>query len=383
MNRGTMRPKAKRADNTGSVYFVTSENRWKAQFKDGNGKLRTLSGKSEQLVVARLDRAIADRDKGILGLAPGQTPTLGQYLDTWLLSRYDLKEKTIEKYRDDIDRYIKPSLGHVRLDHLRAPMVETLYAGLLREAGLAPSSVKHVHATLSTALRRAYNHDILAINIMVKVKAPRVPEVKREIMSEQLVNRLLEEARSRGVQPYARWLLACLWGVRQGEALGLRWCDVDLDTGEIHIRQQMQYFPGQGMKVGTPKAEASIRHFKVPLLTLSALRLLKKEQAVQRLSASHWEDNDLVFCTDTGRPVDPANDRRQFKRILKACDGGDFRLHDARHTAITNMVIDRVSLPMIKKIVGHSDIRTTMSYIHPTDAAYEEAGEQVERRYAG
>lgn len=382
MTSKTTRPKSKRANNTGSVYFVSSENRWRAQFHDGKGKTRTLSGKSEQAVVARLDRAIAERDKGVLGLAPGQTPTVGEYLDTWLLCKYDLKEKTVEKYRGAIDWYIKPNIGQVRLDQLRAPMVETVYAMLLRDGGLAPSSVRHVHATLSAAFRQAHDQDILPVNIMTKVKAPRVPDVKREIMSDDLVRRMLDEAGRRGTQPYARWLLAFLWGVRQGEALGLRWCDVDLETGEINIRQQMQYFAGQGMKVGTPKADASVRHFKVKSVTLAALQSLRKEQVARKIAAPHWEDNDLVFCTDTGRPIDQSNDRRQFKRILKACDGGDFRVHDARHTAITNMVIDGVPLPMIKKIVGHSDIRTTMTYVHPTDAAYDAAGEQVELRFA-
>lgn len=382
MSSRNIRPKAKRADNTGSAYFVPSENRWRTQFSDGNGKLRSLSGKSEQDVVARLDRAIAERDKGTLGLAPGQTPTLGDYLDTWLSCKYDLKEKTIEKYRGVIDRYIKPNLGAVRLDQLRAPMVEALYARLLRESRLAPSSVKHVHATLSAALRQAHAHDLLSVNIMAKVKAPRVPEVKREIMNEDLIRRLLEEAHSRGTQPYARWLLACVWGLRQGEALGLRWCDVDLGTGDIHIRQQMQYFSGQGMKVGTPKAEASVRHFRVKSKTLTALRTLRKEQIARKIAAPHWEENDLVFCTDLGRPIDQANDRRQFKRLLKACNGGNFRVHDARHTAITNMVMDGVALPMIRRIVGHSDIRTTMAYVHPTEEAYDHVGEQVEQRYA-
>ena len=380
MGMSTARRKAKRIDHSGSAYFVASENRWRAQFRDASGTLRHLSAKTEQEVIARLDRAIGERDKGVLGLAPTQIPTLGEYLDSWLLGKYDLKPKTVLRYRVAIDRSITPHLGQVRLDQLRAPMFEALYGRLLHDNGLAASTVKHVHATLASALHQAFNHGILPTPLMNKVKAPKVPEVSREIIDAATIKRLLGEAKDRGTRVYVRWRLAILWALRQGEALGLRWGDIDLDTGVIHIRQQMQYFSGEGMKAGPPKADSSVRRFNADAQTLAALRTLRREQVEQKIAASQWEDHDLVFCTDTGRPIDSANDRRQFKRLLKACAGADFRVHDARHTAITNMVMDAIPVPTIQRIAGHSDFRTTMTYVHLTDEAYEAAATSVGRR---
>jgi integrase len=83
-----------------------------------------------------------------------------------------------------------------------------------------------------------------------------------------------------------------------------------------------------------------------------------------------------------GTPVDSANDQRQFKRLLKAAGARDFRVHDARHTAITNLVQEGIPLPTVQRIAGHSDIRTTISYVHLTDEAYDGAVAAVERLFA-
>lgn len=382
MRSAVPRRREKRANNTGTVYFVASENRWRAQFHDGRGRLRTLSGKREQDVVARLDDAIRTRDRGALGLTPGEMPTVGEWMDVWLASKYELKPKTIQRYRTDIDLYIKPLLGNMRIDLLKPAMVSALYSQLHVEHGLAPSSVKHVHSTLSAALKQAFDYDVITIPVMAKVKAPTVPPVDRQIIEETSVMRILQEAEARGVQVHARWRLALLWGLRQGEALGLKWEDVDLSNGSIAIRRQLQYFSGEGMKEGPPKAAASNREFLVDEKTINLLKQLRRERLEAQMASEVWEEHRLVFCTETGRPIDAANDRRQFKRLLKAADAGEFRVHDARHTAITNMVMDGTPLPTIKSVVGHSDVRTTMSYVHLTSEAYQVAADGVARRFA-
>lgn len=377
------RKRAKRQDNTGAYWYATGEGRWRAQFFDAEGKLRYLSARTEQEIASKLDRAIAKRDQGSLGLAPQETPTLGEWLDIWLDSKYQLKPKTVQRYRVDIEGIIKPALGSVRVDQLRASMVEALYGRLANEHALSASSVKHVHATLSSALNSAYRHDIVPTQVMAKVAAPRVPSNQRRIMDYEAIQRFLDAAGGRSHACYLRWRLALLWGLRQGEALGLRWQDIDLVTGVLSIRQQLQYFPSQGMVEGTPKSSSSNRSFRLDPQTTRDLRQHRKDQLTQRMGTAGWLDHDLVFSTETGRPIDTANDRRQFKRILTECGLGDFRVHDARHTAITHLALDGVPLTTIKEISGHSDIRVTSSYVHPTSEAFDDAAEKVRRRFGG
>jgi len=375
------RKRAKRQDNTGAYWYVPSENRWRAQFFDSSGSLRYLSGRSEQEIASKLDRAIAERDRGSLGLAPHETPSLGNWLDIWLESKYQLKPKTVLRYQTDIECFIKPALGTVRVDQIKAPMIEALYGDLMKNQGLSPSSVKHVHATLSSALNTAYRHDVVPTQVMAKVSAPRITTTRRRTLDTASVNSFLATAERRGLACYLRWRLAFLWGLRQGEALGLRWQDIDLAEGRLFIRQQMQYFSGQGMVAGTLKSSSSSRSFRLDPKTIQDLRRYRKEQLAKRMSVPHWVDLDLVFSTDEGRPIDTASDRRQFKEILTECGLHGFRVHDARHTAITNLAMDGVPLPTIKDIAGHSDIRVTSSYVHSTSEAFDDAAEKVMRRF--
>lgn len=374
------RARAKRIDNTGGYWEVPKENRWRAQFYDATGTLRNLSARSEQEISDRLDMAIRERDKGFLGPAPQGIPTLGEWLDTWLDSKYQLKAKTVARYRTDIELYIKPNLGGVRLDQLKAPAFQALFAKLSRENGLSPLSIKHVRSTLSAALNQAFDYEVIPMLIMKKVKAPKVPEIRREIIDPQTVERILDVAAQAGISSFIRWKLAFSWGLRQGEALGLRWQDINFETRKISIVQQMQYFPGEGMKVGTPKGSKGQREFTLDRSTITALRKLRTEQLSIKLAASDWVDNDLIFCTTKGKPIDAANDRRRFKSFLSLSNSKDFRVHDARHTAITNMVMDGTNLATVQKIAGHSDIRTTMLYVHATSESFESAALAVEAR---
>jgi len=375
------RKRTKRQDNTGAYWHVPKEGRWRAQFYDATGRLRHLSARSEQEIVNKLDRAIAERDHGTLGLAPTETPSLGDWMDTWLESKYQLKRKTVIRYRTDIDLYIKPALGNVRVDQVKASMIEALYGRLAREQDLSPASIKHVHATLSAALNTAYRHDVVPTQVMAKVSAPRVPVTRKKTLDTASVKKFLEVADKRGLRCSLRWRIALLWGIRQGEALGLRWRDLDLDEGKVSISQQRQYFPGEGMVEETLKSSSSSRCFRLDPRTTQDLRRLRKEQLSKRMLNSEWADLDLVFSTDQGRPIDSGNDRRQFKRILAECGLDDYRVHDARHTAITELTMDGNPLPAVKDIAGHSDIRVTNSYVHPTADAMDAAAEKVQRRY--
>jgi len=375
------RKRAKRQDNTGAYWHAAKEGRWRAQFYDAAGRLRHLSARSEQEIVNKLDRSIVERDHGTLGLSPNETPSLGDWMDTWLESKYQLKRKTVLRYRTDIDLYIKPALGDVRVDQVKAPMIEMFYGRLAKEHGLSPTSIKHVHATLSAALNTAYRHDVVTTQVMAKVSAPRVPVTRKKTMDDESVKKFLEAAEKRGLRCSLRWRLALLWGIRQGEALGLRWQDIDLVAGNISISQQRQYFPGEGMVEDSLKSASSDRSFRLDPRTTQDLRRLRKEQLSKRMLAPQWTDLDLVFCTDHGRPIDAANDRRQFKRILTECGLGDYRVHDARHTAITALTMDGIPISAVQDIAGHSDIRVTSSYVHPTAAAKDAAADKIQDRF--
>lgn len=127
-------------------------------------------------------------------------------------------------------------------------------------------------------------------------------------------------------------MVLVLYGLRRGEVLGLRWSDIDFETGTIHICQQLQRIRGQ-LNLGPVKTHAGQRN--LPLLNLAdqALQAQLTQQASYRLDmGAAWPDTDLVFTTRTGRPIEPRNFVRSFRRI---CDQNKIRMitvHHVRHT---------------------------------------------------
>jgi integrase len=164
----------------------------------------------------------------------------------------------VEKYELDIRARIKPHIGTVRMDRLKPIQIEGTYRAL-RDAGLAANTVHHVHAVLHAACREACRLEVLPVNVMDRVQAPR--QLAHEISPPTLdqAKSILEAARQSGSRDYARWMLALRWGPRQGEALGLRWQDVDLDSGEIRIRQAIQRIKSKGLVIGPTKSRAGRR----------------------------------------------------------------------------------------------------------------------------
>ena len=169
---------------------------------------------------------------------------------------------------------------------------------------------------------------------------------------------------------HAAFVLLVLYGLRRGEVLGLRWQDIDFDAGTIHVEQQVQRVGGE-MHIGPVKTRAG--HRKLPLLKLA-------RQALEAQSATHaryraamgsaWPDTDLVFTTRTGRPIEPRNLVRSFRRICEANHLRLTKVHHLRHTVASLLKVLGVSARDAQIILGHSRLAVTLEvYTHTDDEA--------------
>ena len=207
--------------------------------------------------------------------------------------------------------------------------------------------------------------NLIPFNPASKVDPPKVrPEEVTPLDAEQ-ARRFLHGAH--GDKFEALYVLSLTTGLRMGEALGLRWSDVDLDAGTLRVTRQLQRMrEGGGLVFGEPK-NASRRTVDLPQRAVEALRSHRKRQMEEQLRVgSSWQDNGLVFATGKGTPLDAQNIiNRHFKPLLRHAGLPDIRWHDLRHTCATLLLSRGTHPTYVQKLLGHASVQLTLDrYSH-------------------
>ena len=193
---------------------------------------------------------------------------------------------------------------------------------------------------------------------------PRVEYREVSVLNAEQVRAFLDAAK--GTRYEALFVLAVTTGMRQGELLGLRWQDLDLDASLIHVRHAMQRIDGEWRFV-EPKSAKSRRQIGLGAMAIEALRYHRGKQVEDRFAVGGvWQDMSLVFCNELGRPVEVSNlTNRYFQPLLKKAGLPIVRFHDLRHTAATLMLNARIDAKVVSAVLGHSQVAFTMDrYMH-------------------
>ena len=202
----------------------------------------------------------------------------------------------------------------------------------------------------------------------------RSSEILSSILDAQQARTFLEAAR--GDRYEALYVLCLMAGLRLGEALALRWSDIDLDKGTLRVSRQLQRVRRDGDKSGTlefsePK-NASRRTVGLPRRAVSALRSHRKRQLEDQLRAGAlWQDNGLVFTNLTGGPLDAQNIvNRHFKPLLKRAGLSAIRFHDLRHSCLSLLAQRGEPIRDLQALAGHATAAFTLQrYTHHYDAS--------------
>lgn len=166
-------------------------------------------------------------------------------------------------------------------------------------------------------------------------------------------------------------MLCLTAGLRQGEALGLKWSDIDLDAGTLRVNRQLQRVRRDGDRAGSlvfskPK-NASRRAVGLPPRAVRALREHRKRQLEEKLRASaEWQDNDLVFTNSKGKPLEAQNVlNRSFKPLLELAGLLPIRFHDLRHTCLSLLAERGEPIRDLQALAGHASAAFTLQrYTH-------------------
>lgn len=336
------------------------------------------------------------------GLPLSGTPTVAEWLDHWLthIAPKRVRPRTLESYADLVRIHITPALGKHRLDRLQPHHIETAWASLtqVRKIGgkevrvpLADSTVLRCHRVLARALVVASHRGMIAIPPTSRMDAPTAAPTEQRALSAKDARAVLAAAAEDRLT--ARWTVALSLGIRQGEALGLKWDDVDWDTRTLTVRRKLERIKGVGLVLtegtkGSTRSRLKVRRIRIPGQLLDALREQQQRQRVERMAAGPlWHRgpfDGLIFTTEIGTPIDRHNDRRAWKRLLAKSGVPEVRLHDGRHTAATLLLEQGVPARVVMEILGHASSRITLDvYSHVTDDLSDEAAAAMERALWG
>jgi integrase len=380
--RRTAPASTKRATGESSIY-QEADGRWHgfvSMGKKENGRRdrrHVLAAKSAE-VVTKVRALEAKRDAGMVEAA-GKAPTVGDWLEHWLenIAARKVRARTLESYRSTIRLHLRPGIGHHRLDRLQPEHLERLY-GALADKGLSSASVLRVHRVLSRGLRVASQRGKVARNVATLVDPPAVKRPETALpLSATEARQVIAAAQTH--RNSARWTVALAVGLRQSEALALRWADVDLAKGALSVRRGLHRVGGQGLVYEEPKADRSRRTVTLPAPLVEALQAHRAAQLEERIAAGPvWQDHDLVFAQPNGRPIERKSDWRSWKALLREADVREVRLHDGRHTAATLLLSEGVHPRVVMEVLGHAQMRTTTdTYSHVMPALGRDAADRM------
>lgn len=309
---------------------------------------------------------------------PKRKVSLERFLwEMWLPAvKTTVRTSTYLSYQSHLRNHICPYIGDKRLDRIDGATLNELYATLLDRGradgtSLSPSTVKRVHVVLHRAFRDAMRWELITRNPAASADPPKLRasrQVQFSTWTADELRRFLDFTRNDRLYPL--WLLLATTGMRRGEVLGLRWCDVDLERGEAAVRQTVvshHYV----IAMSEPKTARGRRVIALDAHTVAALAIYKNERSPER-------DDELLFCYRTKTPLNPIDISKRFVRLSKCAGLRRIRLHDLRHTHATLALQAGIHPKIVSERLGHSTIAFTLDiYSHAIPHLQKEAATEI------
>ncbi|MBS2963813.1 tyrosine-type recombinase/integrase [Actinocrinis puniceicyclus] len=356
------------------------------QFKRGGFRTQTAAQDALNELLAKVQQGT---------FVPDASITVGEWLTQWVTERETVKKikaSTAEGYRDHMRLHLVPALGHIKLRDLRPGHVQKLLTDLTD--GRKAATVLRVHATLRSALTTAVKKGLIAQNPATLVELPQSTRPKVRPWEAADLGTFLDSVAAHPLAALFETIAGA--GLRRGEALGLRWSDVDLTGRFLIVRQQIKEChkvrTGQqpvcpvcgerhpGVRFDTPKstgrAENPIELDDVVMGALLAHKLVQDSERAEWGDA--YRDHDLVFAQPGGDPLNPTDVSEAFRELVDAAGLRRIRLHDLRHGHASLMLAAGVDMSLVSKRIGHSSQAITVdTYAHLLSGVGREAAEKA------
>ncbi len=311
--------------------------------------------------------------------------SLSGFMEEWLISiKATVRESTWSSYSSEVRNHVLPRIGEKLLQEVGPSDLNALYAELLSsgrksgKGGLSPRTVRYIHAILRRALDAAVRWNLISRNPASVADPPsttvRMPELRT--WSALQLRTFLESTSDDPL--HVAWVVLATTGMRRGEALGLRWSDVDFERRRISIKRAL-ITVNYELRVEKPKTARGLRTVALDQTTMAQLRTHRRQQMEARLAlGAAFEHDGLVFAQPDGSPIHPDRVTKLFQRAVAATDVPRIRLHDLRHTHASLSLQAGIHPKVVADRLGHSTVATTLdTYSHAIPALDELAAEEI------
>ena len=371
----------KRANGDGSIR-KRKDGRWEGRYVVGHdpvtGKMisRNVLGKTQAEVKEKLRTAIENSKR--LDYTQTGKYTVGQWMDEWFeaYAKVKVRPSSHQTYKGYIENHIKPNIGDIPIEKLTSLQLQKFYRRLLTEGrvpriesekqprGLSAKTVRNINQVISSAMDMAVRHKLILTNPTEGCELPKVEHREMKTLPAEQLGAFLREAKESGV--YELYYLDLATGLRRGELLGLKWEDVDLQNGIIHVRRQVARVDGEVKEL--------------PLKTKNAYRniSISQDAVVMLTEMEAHRSSDYVFPSPTGGPISPDSVNNMLHRVLKRAGLPSIRFHDLRHTFATLALQNGVDIKTVSGMLGHFSAGFTLdTYAHVTTSAQKEAAKTM------
>ena len=368
----------RRANGEGSIR-KRKDGRWEGRYTAGRdlvtGKAiyKNVLGKTQAEVKEKLKAAI---EKSAVRTVSIEHYTVGQWLNTWMenYAKLQVRASSYKTYRVFIENHIKPALGDMPLEKLTAMDLQRLYKHLLESGrvectesrskpkGLSVKTVRNINQMISSALNCAVEQRLIPANPTKGCVLPKLERKEMKILPPESLGTFFEEARRSGV--FELYYIDLATGLRRGELLGLKWSDIDLNKGILHVRRQV--LRQNGKVVEAPlKTKNSYRNIAIGA---DAIKVLKGME----------QKDEYVFPSPFGGPMSPDSVLHMLQRVLKRAGLERIRFHDLRHTFSVLALQNGVDVKTLSAMLGHYSAGFTLdTYAHVTTSMQKQAANAV------
>ncbi|MFF5279576.1 tyrosine-type recombinase/integrase [Streptomyces sp. NPDC000133] len=345
-----------------------------------DGKRKQLTVTRATLREAKAELFLIESERSSGAFVPPNRLTVNNWIDQWLEKKAeDLEETTIYNYRITLDR-VRGKLGGILLQELTEGDVEdwmkwALKYGRIRggKAGtpLGVTTVDMSLARLKECLNRAVTKRLVSMNVAQHLAIPRRARKEERRTKEELKPWNVAEVHAfvQGIRVdrlYAPLLLS-LMGLRPAEVCGLRWEDIDLESGTISIANTRTMMGNKTVVEKDTKSMAGERELPLPVPVWDALRSFKSLQAKEKLALGpDYIDSGYVLVDEVGEVRNIKQLRRRAYRIMALLGLRQVRLYDARASCFTYLANMGVPDHLLARWAGHTNVLTTKRwYVKP------------------